>query len=311
MKQQKSTILFFLLLSFVLSHAQTKTQPSSSSSKASQATPAAKSASTEETQNDRITVQLSDPSRPATLKINIISGSIFVQGYTGKEVIVETRPIKSKEHEYDEDEDTDIDDKKRHSKQGLKRIPNLSSGISVEEEENEVTVNAGWRGHSNSIEIRVQVPTNCSMKLSTVNNGDIEVNDISGELEVNNINGSVTLNRISGSAVAHALNHPLTVTFVKVNPQKSMSFSSLNGEVDVTFPPDIKATFNMRSEQGEIYSDFDLELEKTTSKVEEKGKGRGRYKVTVERALKGKVNGGGQEFLFKNFNGNIYIRKGK
>lgn len=247
------------------------------------------------------------------MKVNILSGSIFVQGYAGKEVIVETSPAKLKRRdERDEDHEEEYEDEKSPpSKKGLRLIPNLASGLSVEEEDNEVTVSTSWRGYNNPMEIKVQVPFNCSMKLSTVNNGDIEANDITGDVEVNNVNGSVTLNRISGSAVAHALNQELKVTFLKVNPQKSMSFSSLNGEVDVTFPADIKATFNLKSEQGEIYSDFDLDLEKTTSKVEEKGKSRGRYKVTVERALKGKVNGGGQEILFKNFNGNIYIRKGK
>ncbi|MBI2428301.1 MAG: DUF4097 family beta strand repeat protein [Ignavibacteriales bacterium] len=262
---------------------------------------------------DKINVQLADPTRPVTLKVNLLSGSIVVQGYSGKEVIVETSPAKLKHHnESDEDHDEDDEEEKsRPLKQGLRLIPNLASGLSVEEDDNEVTVSTSWRGHNNPMEIKVQVPFNCSMKLSTVNNGDIEVSDVTGDVEVNNVNGSVTLNRINGSAVAHALNHELKVSFVKVNPQRSMSFSSLNGDVDVTFPADIKATFNMKSEQGEIYSDFDLDLEKTTSKVEEKGKSRGRYKVTVERALKGKVNGGGQEILFKNFNGNIYIRKGK
>ena len=65
----------------------------------------------------------------------------------------------------------------------------------------------------------------------------------------------------------------------------------------------------MKSEQGEIYSDFDLDLEKTASNIEEKRKGK--YTVTVERTMKGKANSGGHEFLFKNFNGDIYIRKGK
>ncbi len=295
MKRSLFLLILFIFVSTELAEAQSKIQTGSNK---------------DEPKNDKIVVQLSDPSRSSTLKINLLSGSIFVQGYSGKEVIIETRTVKSREHEEDDESDSEEDVQNRPSKKGLRLIPNLASGLSVEEEDNEVTISTNWRGHSNSTEIRVQIPFNSSMKLSTVNNGDIEVHDITGDLEVNNVNGSVTLNKISGSVVAHALNHPLRVTFVKVNPQKSMSFSSLNGDVDVTFPADIKATFNMKSEQGEIYSDFDLELEKTTNKVEEKGKGKGRYKVTVERVMKGKVNGGGQEFLFKNFNGDIYIRKG-
>ena len=287
---------------------QTKTTQSSKATQTTQAQSTAK----DENQPDKLTVQLSDPSRPATLRVGILSGSIFVQGGPGKEVIVETRVRKEKNPGEEEDEGDDEDSQRRRpSKKGLRLVPNSTSGLTIEEEDNEVVVSTGWRAGSRTLEMHIQVPTNCSMKLSTVNDGDIEVSDVVGDLEINNTNGPVTLNRISGSVVAHALNEPVIVTFVKVNPQKSMSFSSLNGDVDVTFPADIKATLSMKAEQGEIYSDFDLDLEKTTSKVEEKGKEKGRYKVSIERALKAKVNGGGQEILFKNYNGNIYIRKAK
>jgi DUF4097 and DUF4098 domain-containing protein YvlB len=41
-----------------------------------------------------------------------------------------------------------------------------------------------------------------------------------------------------------------------------------------------------------------------------RGKG-GKYRVRLERAIYGSINGGGPEIQFKDFNGNIYIRKGK
>jgi DUF4097 and DUF4098 domain-containing protein YvlB len=31
--------------------------------------------------------------------------------------------------------------------------------------------------------------------------------------------------------------------------------------------------------------------------------------VNVDKSVRGKINGGGQEIQFKNFNGNIYIRR--
>jgi hypothetical protein len=39
--------------------------------------------------------------------------------------------------------------------------------------------------------------------------------------------------------------------------------------------------------------------------------GKGKFHVTLEKVMKGTINGGGQEFRFNNFNGDIYIRKGK
>ena len=41
---------------------------------------------------------------------------------------------------------------------------------------------------------------------------------------------------------------------------------------------------------------------------DDRGKG-GKYRVKVDKTVKGTINGGGQEMQFKNFNGNIYIRK--
>ena len=38
---------------------------------------------------EQLTVPLSNPGKPYTLKLNQVSGSIKVTGYTGKEVIIE------------------------------------------------------------------------------------------------------------------------------------------------------------------------------------------------------------------------------
>ncbi len=246
---------------------------------------------------DRVSVPLSDPSRPALLKVGLVSGSILVKGYNGKEVIVELRQKPDEEN-------------KERSKGGLRLIPNTSAGLTVEEENNVVSVGTGYRSMNSEKTLSIQVPSNTSLNLSTVNDGDIDVEGITGEIEVNNTNGSVTLKNVSGSAVAHALNGDLTATFVSVTPNKSMSFSSLNGKIDVTFPSTMKASLNLKSEQGEIYTDFDVVMEKSTPKIEEEGRGKKR-RVVLEKGMRGTINGGGAEILFKNFNGDIVIRKGK
>src|SRR5262249_24504060 len=46
----------------------------------------------QEPSGDRVAVPLSDPARPATVRANLLSGSISVKGYDGREVIVEARP---------------------------------------------------------------------------------------------------------------------------------------------------------------------------------------------------------------------------
>lgn len=252
-------------------------------------------------QPDKVTVPLSDPSRPVMLKVGLISGSITVNGAAVKDVTVEAR-LRATEDE----------EEKSEKPRGLKLIPNTSTGLSVEEDDNVVSVSTGMRGGSRTVDLTLRVPTNCSMHLSTVNDGNIEVENVNGDLEVNCTNGSIKLTGISGSAVASALNEDLTASFVKINPQKSMSFSSMNGKIDVTLPPDIKANVFMKSDQGEIYSDFDMKVQSEVAKQEDNTKGtKGKFRVSIERGMRGTINGGGQSIQITNFNGDIYIRKGK
>jgi len=261
--------------------------------------------------DERISVPLTDPSRPVRLKVGLLTGSISVKAYTGKDVIVElTRKEdkKGREIEYEEKEERALG--RDRSRAGLRLIPNTGAGLTVEEEDNVVEVGTNHRALNEDKVVSIQVPTNTSVQLSTVNDGDINVEGINGEIEINNTNGSVYLQKVSGSAVAHALNGDLTVDFVAVTPGKSMSFSSLNGTIDVTFPPTIKASVDLKSDQGEIYTDFDIAMEKSTPKIEQEGRGKKR-KVVMEKGMRGTINGGGAEILFKNFNGDIIIRKRK
>ena len=144
-----------------------------------------------------------------------------------------------------------------------------------------------------------------------MNDGDIVVTGIDGEIDVDDVNGAVTLNNVSGSAVAHALNEHVHATFTHVNPQKPMAFSSLNGDIDVTFPADVKANVSIRSDRGDVFSDFDVQLQASAPKQEvEDGRGKGgKYRVKIDKTVHGTINGGGPEYQFTNFQGQIYIRR--
>ena len=243
---------------------------------------------------DRVAYTLDDPTRPASVRAHLLNGSITVKGSDGKEVIVEAH---ARGHERMENEG------------GMRHIPQTATGLSVDAENNEVVVKVD--AIQRTVDLTITVPRRTSLSLHTVNDGNIVVSDVDGEMDINDINGTVTMNRIAGSAVVHALNGRVLVTFTRVAPQKSMAFSSLNGDIDVTFPPDIKANLSMRSDNGEIYSDFDIQVQAAAPQQtveDDRGKG-GHYRVRVDKTVRATLNGGGPEIQFKNFNGNIYIRK--
>ena len=245
---------------------------------------------------DRVAVTLTDPSRPALVKASLVNGGITVKAYDGKEVIVEAR-ARNRDRESG-----------RSESNNMKRIVVSSTGLSVEAENNEVHI--GTDSFARPIDLTISVPVHTSLKLSAVNDGNIVVTGVDGELEVNDVNGAVTLTNVSGSAVAHALNGRLLATFTRVN-QQPMAFSSLNGEIDVTFPADLKANLTLKSDRGEIFTDFDVQMQAAPVQqiVEDGRKQGGKYRVRIDKAVRGTINGGGPEYQFTNFNGVIYIRK--
>ncbi len=242
---------------------------------------------------DRITVPLTDPGRPGQVKAGLINGGITVKAYDGKEIVVEARV---RTHETSKAEGN------------LRRVPMTSTGLSVEEENNKVQVSAD--SIQRVIDLTLTVPRQTSLVLRTVNDGDIVVTGVDGELDVDDVNGAVTLNSVSGSAVAHALNGRVLATFNRV-AQKPMAFSSMNGDIDVTFPADLKATVSLRSDRGDVFSDFDVQVQSSKPQpITEDARGHGgKYRVKMDNTVHGTIGGGGPEIQFTNFNGGIYIRK--
>jgi DUF4097 and DUF4098 domain-containing protein YvlB len=66
-----------------------------------------------------------------------------------------------------------------------------------------------------------------------------------------------------------------------------MSFVSMNGNIDVTLPADIKSRLRLKTFDGSVYTDFDVKME-------------GAY---------GAINGGGPEYRFETMKGNILLHK--
>jgi hypothetical protein len=249
---------------------------------------------------DKVTVPLSSPGQPVTVKAHMVFGSITVTAGTGPQVVIESETGAK---------DVPFGLPGRDVPPGMHRIDGGGHGFNVEEDHNVVTVVPDFSGVGMSL--KLQVPVNTSVVLKTVNGGHIDVTGLSGDLDVENVNGPVTLKNVSGSVSAHTVNGSLTVSLDKVTPDKPMSFSSLNGRVDVTLPTDTKARLRLKTTNGAVYSDFDVKTEPDNSKpVIEEGRGQGfRYRIRTDRSVYGSINGGGPEYSFQTMNGTILIHK--
>ncbi len=162
-----------------------------------------------------------------------------------------------------------------------------------------------------AIDFEIEAPARTHLHVSTVNSGDIVIDAIDGDIEIENTNGSITLKGVAGSVVANTTNGNVLATLVRVAGQKAMAFTSLNGSVDVTLPPSTKANLRMRSDNGGVYSDFDVAMAATQpAVVRDTRRDGGRYRISMNRSIYGSINGGGPDIEVRTFNSNVYVRKG-
>lgn len=242
-------------------------------------------------ESQEIVVPLSEPGRPVTLEVSLLNGSIEVKAYEGNEVLVNAM------HEVVED--------RVERQDGMMRIPNTSIGMTVEERDNKVSIDSDWS--SRSMQLVIQVPRQTSLHLSTVNNGDIMVEGARGQHELENVNGAISALDVAGSVVANTTNGDVIVRLIEIEADKPMSFSTWNGDVDVTMPGGSSAKLRMNSGQGDVYTDFEVALEPQQVQVSRE-EGRDGYRVRMEKEVVGRINGGDTEFRFKTYNGHIYLR---
>jgi hypothetical protein len=245
--------------------------------------------------DQRIVVPLTDPARPVQLDVAFLAGQIEVTGYDGREVVVVAR---NSTHRVE----------REHGSEGMKRIPNTALGLSVSEQKNQVSVSGSSPNYS--VDVLIQVPFRTSGTIQTTNRGDIIVRKLQGELELHNTNGGIEASDIKGSVVADTTNGGVVVSFDEVTPGKPMSFTTLNGNVDVSFPPGFKADLRIEPGRGDILTDFDFELVPTTPKVE-RNEGEGGVRIDVGQDVRAKIGGGGPVIQLKTFNGRIFIRKSR
>jgi hypothetical protein len=279
----------------------------------------------DEVRPERLTIPFSNPAKPGRVEVSTMRGAIKVIGYEGKDVVVEAvareqavgtkGEIAVPEPPVPPTPWRDMGRSKDQSKEkekaaGLKRIPTENLGLSAEEDNNVIQIETeSWK---RAADLTVRVPFNTSLSLESAMGGSIEVENVSGEIEAEGINGPVTLTNVSGSVTASSLSGEIKAVLVKVAPDKPMSFSTMNGDIDVTLPAATKANLLLKTQRGEVYSDFDIALKAAPAKPAEAPKKEGgKFHIALDNATYGSINGGGPEYRFETFNGNIYIRKQK
>lgn len=242
---------------------------------------------------DDLRVPLTNPGSPGKLILSaVFADDIIIKAHEGNDVIVI----------FDGNED---DESGNYNRNGLRKISTNGVGLEVTEDNNEVRIKTS--PNSQDLDLEVWVPKNFSIDVQ-VTHGDISIEGIIGEHEIKATNGDVEMSNVGGSVVVNSVNGDIEVIMVSVTPNTPMSFTGLNGDINVTFPADTKFTGKMKTDYGDVFTNFEMNIDRSSS-ASEISSGDGKYTVTINKWITGTVNGGGPEFLFKTLHGDIEISK--
>ncbi len=242
--------------------------------------------------SQQIVVPISDPNKPISMDISILSAHIEIIGEDRDDAEFLVSVTKG--------------GRKIITPSGAKTIAGGSYSLEIQEEDNEISVHTDWSPAR--VKLVARIPKQANLELSTTNDGVIVVDNIVGDLQLTNVNGPITGTNLAGSVIAESVNRDIRLTFTQFSDDYSVSMTSVNGNLSLGLPSRSKAQLQIDTARGEVVSDFEVELEPTKPIVQRGQNGRG-YQVQVEKIIVANINGGGGVAKLKTLNGDIQVIK--
>ena len=271
-----------------------------------------------QTFTDKITLELKfeKVSTSNTLILANINGSMKVQGYDGDKILIEAeRTIKAKT-------DARLEQgKKEMQLQQIDRVDTLiiyvGGGCNHFGYRSNRRHNHGWsynwdcdKGDCNppydyTFNFTVKVPSGINVEVSTVNDGNVTVENVKGKVKAENVNGAIHLSALAGQTYASTINGDVDVEYSR-NPSQDSRYYSLNGDINALFVKGLAANVSFKSFNGDLYTNVQ-NLESMPAVIEKKQDKEGtNLKIGGNRF---KVGNGGALLDFETFNGDVIVKE--
>jgi hypothetical protein len=209
-----------------------------------------------------------DGKKDRTVEIRTTSNRVFVTGTNSDTVYVRARRTDLEEA----DEEPESDDPRAA---GLRKITHRATGLEVWGEGNVVTV--ATRSYEGSFELYIRMPRDAALDIEAHfadsvfvrnikasvdigTNGSARLENVDGEIEVETSNW-IYLTDVAGSVVCNTGFGGIEGTVKRLDDDRPISLSAL-GPIDVAIPSNSKATLYLKTSFGEVYTDFDVELQR-------------------------------------------------
>ena len=190
-------------------------------------------------------LKFSDPTKPGKIRVRVMWGDVTVTGADTAAVTIVSN-IKNKHQAPPKNSG------------GLRRLDSETTYTAIEKD-NVITIELGSEspGQATGATLAITTPRATSLTIENTFGGRVSVKNVEGDVEIRSLNGEVALDRISGSALVETMNGQIHASFVKVAEDKPLSFTSMNGEIEVRIPADTKANVRLRTQNGAVLTDFD------------------------------------------------------
>lgn len=211
--------------------------------------------------------------------------NVEIEGYSGSEIIIST--------DYHQDDEERAAGLSVINAMGLR--DNTKIGLNVNTEGDKINIRTVKKGKG-KYTIKVPKAMTVSFKHSNYNMKELYIHGLAGEVEVSLQYGAVRLENMTGPLSVNTVYGSIEAKFSALTSKNPTSLYSVYQFVDVTIPASSKADVHLSASYGDMFTDFDIN-------VEEKGK-------LSSSSIEGKINGGGTELRINSSHKNVYLRKG-
>jgi hypothetical protein len=146
---------------------------------------------------------------------------------------------------------------------------------------------------NNDVTVRftVRVPAGVRLIGRTVN-GDVEARRLNGPIALSTVNGSVDFST-SASGRATTVNGTIRGELGRADWSDTLEFSTVNGSIQLTLPPDLNSEVTAQTVNGDISTDFPMTVTGRISR----------------RRLQGTIGAGGRTLSLETVNGGITLKR--
>lgn len=242
-----------------------------------------------------------------------IQGGVKVTGYEGSEILITgTKTVWKKRGEITkaEAEDFYLD---RFLYRNKLCVYTQAPGVEINKYNGDL--NYSWNNYGRNknrtqftFELELKVPHNLMSEISTVNGGEVFIENLSNGVAANNVNGNIFMKEIAGVTTAQTVNGNIRILFAE-SPQDDSDFQTVNGTIEIEAPINLSAVVTFQSLHGDLYTDFE-NIEHLPNRLN-KTNDRGAKSYKIEQTAPVKIGKGGPTMSFHLVNGNAYIKQRK